>query len=334
VARYAIAGPSPFVLIEANGQAAGKGLLAQVIGRITTGRDLPVATAPRDGVELRKLALPIISEGTRIQMLDEVGEFAGSREFNGLVTSTIYRDRVLGTSTMIEAPQNTVFVLCGNNVSLASDSTRRCLAIRLEPMTDRPEDREDFLHPDLLAYVADRAASLNADALIVLSAFHCAGSPASGLKPWGSFEAWARLVRDCVFWVTDGVDLDTRATLSSTADTSRMALSQLLTSIQECFPGLFTADQVLKRTLPGKDDYHAGLAEALEALNVNPKGLSTRSVGRILARCRRTVASGLYLEQSPAHANGSALWRVEAVLQPVIPPVPLVPVAPTEWEAI
>ncbi len=312
-ARYAIQGPVPFVLIEANGQAAGKGLLAQVTGRIVTARDLPVATAPKDGVELRKMALPIISEGTRIQMLDEVGDFAGSREFNGLVTSTIYRDRVLGTSTLIEAPQNTVWVLCGNNVQLASDSTRRCLAIRLEPMTDRPEDREDFQHPDLLAYVAERASSLNADALTILKAFHCAGSPVSKLKPWGSFEAWARLVRDAVYWVTDGVDLDTRATLASTADTSRMALGQLIASLNECFSSLFTADQVLKRTLPGKDDYHAGLAEALEALNINIKGLSTRSVGRILARARRTVSGGLFLEQSNGHANGSALWRVELV---------------------
>jgi hypothetical protein len=90
-----------------------------------------------------------------------------------------------------------------------------------------------------------------------------------------------------------------------------MALGQLLAALDECFSGPFTAEQALKRTTLGQD-HHAGLAEALEELNRNPRGLNSRSVGHIFARCRRTVAGGLFLEQTVGRERGAALWRVQS----------------------
>lgn len=322
-ARYAIQGPVPFVFIGANGQAAGKGLLAHCTSRIALGRELPTSTAPKDGEELKKMALPIVLEGTRIQFLDEVGSFFGSREFNGIVTGTVLKDRVLGSSVTQEAPMTTIWVTAGNNVALGSDTARRCLSIRLEPMCEHPEDRDSFAISDLMAYVREQQVELAQAALIILRAFHVAGRPTSGLKPWGSFEAWARLVRDCVYWVTGGVDCDTRPALADFADTDRIALAQLVAGLQSAFPNdPFTADQVMQLVEkrdpadirdPNQGLQHSGLIDALETLNSNPKGLNTRTIGRILSRAMRTVVSNHYIDKAPGTSHGSALWRVREV---------------------
>ncbi len=321
-ARYAIQGAVPFVLIEANGQAAGKGLLAQVTARIPLGRELPTTTAPKDGEELRKMALPIVLEGTRIQFLDESGPFFGSREFNGMVTGTVLKDRVLGSSLTLEAPMNTLWVTAGNNVSLGPDTARRCLSIRLEPLCERPEDRDNFTIPDLMGYTQKHQAELAASALTILRAFHVAGRPSSGLKPWGSFEAWTRLIRDCVYWITEGVDCDTRPALAEFADGNRASLLQLIEGLNLAFPNTpFTADQIFK-LLERKESEdpsnpcarlrYAGLIEAIEALNTNPKGPCTKSIGKILGRARRSVM-GKYLIDQVGKISGSALWKVQKV---------------------
>ena len=70
--RYAFDGPAPFVLIEANSQASGKGLLSQVLCTIATGQGAPVMSCPREEVELKKGILPVLMDGTRAQVLDEL----------------------------------------------------------------------------------------------------------------------------------------------------------------------------------------------------------------------------------------------------------------------
>jgi hypothetical protein len=54
LARWAYTGPSPLILIDANIRGSGKGLLAQTIGRIVHGAELPVSSYSRDPDELRK----------------------------------------------------------------------------------------------------------------------------------------------------------------------------------------------------------------------------------------------------------------------------------------
>jgi len=54
LARFAFTGPSPLFLIDANIRGAGKGLLAQTIGRIALGREMPVSSYAHDSDEMRK----------------------------------------------------------------------------------------------------------------------------------------------------------------------------------------------------------------------------------------------------------------------------------------
>lgn len=324
--RYAFDGPCPFVLIEANSQASGKGLLAQVTCTIATGQGAPVMTCPRDEVELKKGILPVLMDGTRVQILDEVHPGFGGRAWNGMVTSASYRDRLLGASSLVEVPNDCVWICTGNNVGLAPDTTRRCLPIRLEPMEEHPEDRTGFRIPDLLAHVRIYQTELLLDTLIILRAFHLAGRPASGLKPWGSFEGWSALIRDAVFWCTK-IDPDCRQALASVADTGRIIHADLAAALLTAFGSTpFTTASVLEKAATSPS-----LLTALEAACPSKDGrLKAVSVGKRFASFRRRPVSGLMLDQAPTDdRRGGALWVVRA-----LGAVPQQPFAGDAWEVV
>lgn len=308
VARFAIPGPVPFWLIDANGQSAGKGLLTQISSIIALGRDPIARVASKDGEEFRKNVLSILMDGERLAWLDEVDSPFGGRRWNALMTTSHYQDRVLGTPRTWSGPHLTVWVASGNNVQLSSDTPRRCVHVRLEPREERPEDRGCFKLPDIISHVKQHRESLLGHVLTMLRAYHQAGRPAHELTPWGSFEEWSRLVRECVFWCT-GVDCDTRALLTQTADSSRENSGVLLESLETLFPNrkIFLAADVLtayeKRDEDGCHSF-AFLREALDAINTNPRGLNARGIGNLLKAKRNRNFGGRILEGVPGNRSG------------------------------
>ncbi|WP_285727507.1 toprim domain-containing protein [Geothrix rubra] len=312
-ARYGIPGPIPFVALDASVPSSGKNLLADVASLIVQGRTVALASAPKDGVELQKILLATLRQGHRMFFLDEVPNPFGSREWNGLVTAyPDYQGRLLGLSTMLEVPQLTLWMVAGNNLTLAPEVSRRCLRIRLEPMVEHPENRSGFQHPNLRAYVREHQAELAAAALTILRAYHLAGCPDPGLPTWGSFEAWSDLVRNAVCWAT-GWDCDTRMVLADHADLTRGDWRVSLGILRSEFSTrAFTADQVLAWCERG-EGAASELRAALDGLHANPKGLCGRSLGWIFRRHEKVVVDGYYLARHPGRHNGSTSW----VLHPV-----------------
>jgi hypothetical protein len=315
-ARYAIPGPVPFVFIEANGQGSGKGLLAQVTGQLSLGRALPVGVAPREGDELQKMALATLRDGVRLVLLDEAPSPFGSRQWNALVTAyPTFEGRLLGQSATIQVPQLAVWVTTGNNVVLSAEGVRRCLHIRLEPQVERPEERTGFKIPNLVSHVRKHHSEFVRDALTILRAYHLAGRPSFGLKSWGSFEAWSDLVRNAVYWVL-GVDCDTREALSIRADSTRAAQGNLVLGLADVFGTTpFTTEQVWNLFV-AQEARHSALNEAVEELNVNPKGLSSRSLGRILLRAIGAVHGGWRLDLQDTKRAGSCVWILRRAGEP------------------
>lgn len=325
--RFAFDGPSPWVLLEANNNGSGKGLCSQVTCIIGTGAGAPVLPCPSDEAELQKSILPVLVEGTRMQVLDEIHSGFGGRGWNAMCTATLYKCRILGTSQTVEVPNDTVWFCTGNNVSLAPETTRRCLPIRLEPMEEHPEDRDNFKIADLLGFAQEHQAELLRDALTILRAFHVAGRPASGLKPWGSFEGWTRLIRDAVFWCTS-VDCDCRHELASVADTGRIIHEDLVRELKTAFgTGSFTAGTVIEKAVIRPD-----LRTALESACPSKDGkLHAVSIGKRFASFRRRPVGGMILDQELTEdRNGSKLWCIRA-----LDAVPLRTLdADDEWKAV
>ena len=87
------------------------------------------------------------------------------------------------------------------------------LPIRLAAMQENPEERTDFEHGNLLAWVADsNRPRLAIAALTILRAYFVAGRPVQAGGVWGSYESWSALVRGSIVWAGLTDPLKTRET--------------------------------------------------------------------------------------------------------------------------
>jgi hypothetical protein len=88
----------------------------------------------------------------------------------------------------------------GNNPELSSEIARRTITIRLDAEQERPEERTDFRHPDLLGWVQDHRVALVSACLSLIHSWIDQGM-AKGTKPLGKFESWAQTmggILDCI----------------------------------------------------------------------------------------------------------------------------------------
>ncbi|HMB05844.1 MAG TPA: hypothetical protein VKP69_19170, partial [Isosphaeraceae bacterium] len=207
--RFAIAGPCPLFLFDANTAGSGKTMLCDITSILTTGRDCARTAYPATDEEMDKRILAIALAGYRMILFDnlETGAALGGSALDAALTGTSYNGRILARSEMAnDIPLFTVWYANGNNLGLRGDAIRRIVPCRLDSRVERPEERSDFKIPDLLAHVREHRGELVADALTILRAYVVAGrpGPAAKLTPIG-FPAWERVVRRAVHWAI-GVD--------------------------------------------------------------------------------------------------------------------------------
>jgi hypothetical protein len=303
--RYAYDGPSPLFLTDGNAAGVGKGLLLDCVAHVLSGERFTVATYTDDGDELRKRITALALAGERAVLLDNLAGRLGGPVLDAALTATSWTDRLLGSNRVVSAPLYVVWFATGNNVALAGDTARRTCHIRLETDREQPEERADFRHRQLLAWVRQERVRLLGAALTVLRAYCEAGRPDQGLRPWGSFEGWSALVRSAVVWAGLPDPGETRATLRQAADTDAGALAALLVGLSQIDPdrGGLTCSEIVERAKSPPEpppEWHAGLKDAVEALAGR---LDAQRLGYRLRGYRRRVIGGLYLDRAGSHAR-------------------------------
>ena len=248
LARPAIDGPTPMTLLNASERGAGKTLLADVIGMITSGRMLPRRTAPAQKEEWDKAMLAIAIAGDPIILIDNVTTLLKSDALDAVLTGTEFRGRILGRNEELSLPVRTIFITTANNATLSADLVRRSLESRLEPQVERPEMREGFRYPNLLGHCRENRPRLLAAALMVLRAYVVAGRPSVTMRPMGSYEAWSRVVRAPLVWLGMPDPAETQDALRETADTEHEQIHDVLTAWHDTLGDrAFTAKQILDR---------------------------------------------------------------------------------------
>jgi hypothetical protein len=321
LARFAFSGPSPLFLIDANIRGAGKGLLAQTIGRIVLGREMPVSSYAHDSAEMRKKITAIAIAGDRLLLLDNLEGVFGNDALDRALTTTCWKDRILGKSEEVELPLIPTWYATGNNVQVAADTTRRLIHIRMDVLNERPEERTAFRHPNLLSWITKNRSSLLSDALTILAAYCRAGRPTHGLTPFGSFEGWSDLVREAVVWLGLPDPCLTRTKLAEASDTTADSLTQLMSAwrtydslgqgliVSELLARLYPQD---RQYAPG-DEASVAMRSALENLIGCPPGRTptTRQVGNKLRHFRRRVVGGSFIDID-RKTDHAAVWRLYA----------------------
>jgi hypothetical protein len=311
--------------MDANTRGAGKGKLADPIALVASGQDFARAAYSRDDEEMRKTVTSVAVAGDRLVLLDNVAETLGTPSLDAALTSTEWQDRILGSNARPRLPLLATWVATGNNVVIGADTARRVCHVRLQSPEERPEERTDFRHPDLLGWVRENRGRLLVAGLTILAAYCRAGRPKQGTKAWGSFEGWSDLVRSAVVWAGLPDPGLARAALAERSDTEAQALKGLIEAWAEVDPSGkgCTAADALKRLAPqwddeakawvttGPGDYPRLRAVFGELFDLSPGKLpGSKQLGKRLGQFEGRVCGGRCFASRPV--NGTKVWSVQS----------------------
>lgn len=229
LARPAIRGPIPMLIVDANDRGSGKTLLCDTIGAILTGHKLPRRGVPESEEEWGKVLLGIGIGCYPVVLLDNVTGMLRSAKLDMVLTGEVYQDRVLGVNVEMRVPIKTQFIASSNNAAVSTDLIRRSLHCRLVCDQERPEQRTGFryLLPEAAAEPKMRKRLLEA-AFTILVGYEQTGREKTKARPLGSYEAWSSRVQAALVWAGLPDPVATQDELREQADTEHELLAPLL----------------------------------------------------------------------------------------------------------
>lgn len=189
IIRHAV-GNVPFHLIHSSMERTGKTKLVELVGQIIVGEPPPAIQVSEREEETEKRITAAMSRGKPILFFDNLRDFLDSASLAALATAAVWEGRVLGKSELATYPNRSTVVMTGNNVRATGELVKRTVPILLQPTTDAPEDRTDFQHPDLSAWLSANRARLWCALLGIVQAWLDARRPPGKVR-MGGFEAWA-----------------------------------------------------------------------------------------------------------------------------------------------
>ena len=267
----------------------------------------------RSPEEMRKVITSAVLTGKPLLVLDNITRAFGDQALDSYLTSPAHEDRLLGTNQTTSARSWMLIFASANNTAFAGDMGRRVLPIRLESRLENPENRTDFAHPNLLAWVRENRFRLVRSALIILRAWHVAGRPcldAEGqpLPLWGSFESWSQIIPACLTWLGMPDPMLARRGIASAADATKDALATLLECWEQMDPGGYgmTVSKVIRDLFPqGRAEPSASDPANREILFVRqPSEHLATWEGEKLSKERASAISGIarvrWLSELPA----------------------------------
>jgi hypothetical protein len=315
--RFAIEGPCPLFLLDANVAASGKTKLSDIVAILATGREMPRSRYHTDDTEMDKTLMSIALAGDRLMLFDNVpGGFSiGGGSLDAALTGFTKKGRILGESRMSgDVPLNTVFYASGNNLGLRGDALRRVVPIRLESTLDRPEERTDCKEKDLLGYVKRERGRLVAAALTIVRAYVVADRPDQGLTPM-DYPAWCGLVRNAVAWCTSIDPCKARAELvaGDEESTQRQALVQGFEALSKSLGKThLTVAEMLDKVLD-KPAVHDVLHSLFVEWGKDGKPATAKAIGRQLLKVRRRPIGGKCFDRTDTAIRE---WFLRSVNRP------------------
>jgi hypothetical protein len=223
-------GNAPLTIFDATTPGIGKSKLADVSSVISTGGVAARSPWVREDDELRKRILSHLLAGDQIALIDNVpsGASVGWPSLDSLLTSDEWNDRELGHSGMVRLPNDTMWMITGNNLGVVGDASRRMIRIRLESNCEHPEERSGFKHEPWIPCVMHLRPRLLAAALMILRGFILAGKPNPGLTAIGNYEGWSDLVRASLVWTGEADPAEERVSHADSMDEAASARIGLL----------------------------------------------------------------------------------------------------------
>ena len=315
IVRPAIRGCVPPFVIDAPRMGTGKGLLCDMVSVAVTGRDLEAMTLPEKEEEVEKRITSILLGAPAVARIDNVGRPLDSDHLCSLWTSQTWEGRYLGHSKMLKLPNETTWLITLNNARLEGDVPRRVVYVRLDARVERPWERGEFRHPDLLAHAkAVRGRTIWAALVLVRrwAAMSCP-APADGVPTKGSYEEWRRIVGGILgaagvqgFLANTGQVFETVATEDRDWLGFFTAWVELLGS--KAITSKELADHLIAEATGGRHPLQEAAPD--EIVELARRG-SLSTLGRRLGKRKDTPLGRFVLRQVPDPVDHISRWRVE-----------------------
>lgn len=193
IVRPMITGNVPMTIIDKPQAGTGASLITDIIATVTTGKPASMWGMPETEDEWRKSITGALMAGSPIIVIDNIVGKLRSSSLTRALTSQIWRDRVLGKNSMIDLPQEAVWIATGNNIQIGGDIARRSVWIRLDAACARPWTRSGFRHEDILAWIKENHDVIIAYLIVMARAWIVAGKP-PGKATLGGFSDWAKTI--------------------------------------------------------------------------------------------------------------------------------------------
>ena len=192
-ARSLVTGPTPLHLIEKPTPGTGGTLLAQIAAVPALGRPAPTMTEGADDADWGKRITAKLLEGPAVILIDNVRRRLESAALAMALTATVYEDRLLGESRIVQIPVHATWIATGNNPVLSDEIARRSVRIRLDAEMERPWERTGFRHPDLRAWATERRGDLVWACCVLVRGWLQADRPPNS-EIIGMFESWSNVI--------------------------------------------------------------------------------------------------------------------------------------------
>jgi hypothetical protein len=166
----------------------------RAISDVAFGVQPSAITTRSDREELEKTIGSALMRGDQTLFLDNVNaQDMRSRTLTSAITERPSEVRMLGVSKLMRLNTSTFVAVTGNGLAIVEDLVRRFVEVRFDAQMESPETRR--FDNDLLAEAKRDREAILADVLTVWRWGRLAPDIAHG-RPAGSFEQWARHVRD------------------------------------------------------------------------------------------------------------------------------------------
>jgi hypothetical protein len=190
----------PGTLVDSPSSGIGKGLVINVASILMTGRPAVAMAQPKDEDELTKTLFSALRDGDHHIAFDNVSGKFGGEAYDMLMTSEVFKARILGQSKSQSVPASALVTISGRNVAFRGDAAGRTLRCRLVTESEQPDKGRTFKYQPLEAHVQANRGALVAACLTIVRAYVLAGRPCE-MPPLRMYYDWCRMVREPLVWL-------------------------------------------------------------------------------------------------------------------------------------
>ena len=297
---------SPLFMYIANREGAGKDCAAGIVTTTHEGEaaeDPPVTKAEGGSdEEFRKKIVAAFRMGRSIIHSSNNKGYLNSAELEALVTKEVYRDRQLGSNTLLEFPNTLVVSLSANTgLTYPPDLQRRSVFINLFLDIEDPNSRV-FKNPDLHGWVkAHRSEVLSALYALVHNWVE-KGMPKSK-QPFSSFPEWQAVVGGILEAAGIGTPMQNDVLNAVGGDQETMSMRQLYLTAVELWGAKWIQKSEIFAELQNSESPMFGLFPYLN-WEAHPES-AKMSLGRLLSKYAGRIFADIRMEEQkpPGHAS-------------------------------